>query len=68
MGMMDTSTFHESREIRKKLIIYRCGQCPRMVFHFGFGYYCTGIDLFDKDKRKIIDPRKIPEWCPLDDA
>ena len=68
MGMMDTSTKFEYRDIRKKLIIYKCHQCPKMVFHFGYGYYCNRISLPNKNKRKIPDPREIPEWCPLEDA
>ncbi len=68
MGMMDTSTKFEYHGVRKKLIIYKCHQCPKMVFYNGWGYYCNGISLPDENKRKISDPRKIPEWCPLKDA
>lgn len=67
MSMMDTSTKFESRIRMKKLIIYKCEQCPKMVFHYGYGIYCGGIDIHNKNKNKIIDSREIPDWCPLKD-
>lgn len=67
MSMMNTSTKFECRGRKKKLIIYKCEQCPKMVFHDGYGYYCNDINLLDKNKYKFIDPREIPDWCPLKD-
>lgn len=39
--------------------IQRCTQCPKVVILYHHRYYCG--------KREILDPRYIPDWCPLED-
>lgn len=47
----------------KQLIIVDCSECPHMIYHTGCERWCHYME-------KSVDNtyRKIPSWCPLNDA